>query len=179
MSKTDYSKLEWHHFCSAKRANIKPLPPPSPIPVPPPAPTLSLTQKSPSSRCHSTTNQLGEILRRSNVQHSPTLRHYSMSSRARGPQPQPNLHTVVQPTPCLYPSPSPSPYPLQLCPCIMMSKPPSLLPLLRIFTLPLSSFIRPLPSHSRDVCLLAENLTCSVPTLYGCEGLWSYDYGCA
>ena len=25
--------------------------------------------------------------------------------------------------------------------------------------------------------LVSENVTCSVPALKGCEGLWSYDYG--
>ena len=30
---------------------------------------------------------------------------------------------------------------------------------------------------ARDVCLVGENLTCSVLVLWGCEGLWSYDYG--
>ena len=28
-----------------------------------------------------------------------------------------------------------------------------------------------------NVCLVGENPTCSVPVLWGCEGLWSYDYG--
>ena len=31
----------------------------------------------------------------------------------------------------------------------------------------------PSPLRARDVCLVSENPTCSVPALLGCEGLWS------
>ena len=30
---------------------------------------------------------------------------------------------------------------------------------------------------SSDVCLVGEYPMCTFPTLQGCEGLWSYDYG--
>ena len=30
---------------------------------------------------------------------------------------------------------------------------------------------------ARDVCLVGENPTFSVPALWGCEGIWPYDYG--
>ena len=32
---------------------------------------------------------------------------------------------------------------------------------------------------ARNICLVGENPMCSVPASYGCEGLWSYDYGYA
>ena len=33
------------------------------------------------------------------------------------------------------------------------------------------------PLGSSTVCLVGESPTCSVPALWGCEGLWSLGYG--
>ena len=35
----------------------------------------------------------------------------------------------------------------------------------------------PVALGARNACLVGENLKCSGPALWGCESLWSYDYG--
>ena len=66
--------------------------------------------------------------------------------------------------------PSPSTFRTSLLP------PPSSFSILKPSALPLLNPSRRFALGARNVCLVGENPTCSVPALWGYEGLWSYDY---